>query len=345
MTPKFTAIANDPDGDVVKVTWRAYACHGSACDAVEFDSGADTTFEPKLPRTDASGSAYDTLEIRLEGRDSLGATARPGQTLPINLEDGDPSLELRADPRFAYVVGIPIGIYAKVGDVDDGPFVVSSTPGTEGQPDGAKLEWTAFAPPSGTAMDRISDHALPPVDPDSNFLQFAKTFTPNVIGNWDLQVIVRDPQDTPATPHFVEKHLPIHVDADHPPCLSQWDPAATSAPGTTLPISDPTLFQILVVSDDLDAFPGVTHDPIFGTTEFHWSIVPPGGTRQQLPAITGAGVALDPASYRPGDLVELRVEIQDRTHTPVNCPDGDLTCSVISDPTCIQRLTWRAEMR
>ena len=116
-------------------------------------------------------------------------------------------------------------------------------------------------------------------------------------------------------------------------------------PNTTIPISDPTLFQVLVVADDLDPYPSVPNDPILGTTEFHWSIVPPGGTRQSLGGVTGSGVALDPNSYTPGDLVELRVEIQDRNHTPVNCPDTDLTCSVISDQSCLQRLTWRVEVR
>jgi hypothetical protein len=46
-----------------------------------------------------------------------------------------------------------------------------------------------------------------------------------------------------------------------------------------------------------------------------------------------------------GDIVELRVEIEDRKHIQPACPDGDLTCSVISNPQCIQRLTWRVEIR
>ena len=39
--------------------------------------------------------------------------------------------------------------------------------------------------------------------------------------------------------------------------------------------TDPTLFQVLVVADDLDPFPA-TPISLYGTTEFHWSIVPPG---------------------------------------------------------------------
>src|SRR5207245_896758 len=141
------------------------------------------------------------------------------------------------------------------------------------------------------------------------------------------------------------QHLPLHVVADHAPCLASWDPAASQQAGQTIPISDPTLFQILAVDDDLDPFPSSPADPVLGTTTFLWSIVPPGGARQALTGLTGSGVALDPASYTPGDIVELRVEIQDRNHTVVGCPDNQLSCSTISDPTCTQRLSWEVQIR
>ncbi|MEO8552082.1 MAG: hypothetical protein ABI678_19025 [Kofleriaceae bacterium] len=324
---RYTAAPDDPDGDSVALTWRAYACHGSQCDAVEFDSGADTTFETMLPRFDANGDTYDTLEVRLEGRDALGATARPSQTDVVNLVDAEPEVVLRADPRHHYVVDMPLGIYARVADADDGPDKVGVT-------------WNAYAPPMAMANDTLVDRVAPVDDDPATYKQYAKTFTPNAIGDWTIDVVGTDPLG--ATDHDT---LMLHVDTDHPPCLAQWDPDATSAPGTTIPMSEPTLFQVLVVADDLDPFPSVPNDPVLGTTEFHWSIVPPGGSRQQLTGVTGAGVALDPDAYTLGDLVELRVEIQDRKHTLVNCPVGDLTCSVISDPSCLQRLTWRVEVR
>jgi hypothetical protein len=222
-------------------------------------------------------------------------------------------------------------------------MIVSSTPLSD-PPDGALLDWIAYAPATqqtGSLVDLPL--AQDPADPAH--LQFGKVFTPPGLGDWDIQVTAKDPQHSDAMPHQAVEHLSLHVVPDHAPCLAQWDPAATTVPNTTIPMSDPTLFQVLVVADDLDPFPSVPNDPILGTTEFHWSIVPPGGTRQQLSGVTGAGVALDPGAYTPGDIVELRVEIQDRNHTLVNCPAGDLTCSVISDPSCLQRLTWNVEVR
>jgi hypothetical protein len=326
---KFNAVSSDPDGDTVALAWRAYACNGTACDPAEFQSGTDTVFEiVQIPLVDSAGSSFDTLEIRLEGRDALGATAKPSQTLDVHLDDAPPEIAMRTDPRPA-VVNVPIGVYATVTDDDDvvwGPDSKYAAP-----------VWSVTAPPT-TQQFELTD--LPVDGSTSQLLQLGQTFTPHDIGDWMIQVAATDPQHVEAT-----EHVTVHVNADQLPCVAQWTPAATIDPGTTLPLTDPTLFEVLVVTDDLDSYPSLPNDPVLGTTEFHWSIVPPGGARQALPNVTGNGVALDPDSYIPGDLVELRVEIQDRTHRAVSCPDGDLTCSLTADTSCSQRLTWRVEVR
>ena len=326
-TYSFEAVTNDPDGDSVAVTWRAYACTATACDPTEFESGADTAFRVTTPAKRTNGDVFDTLHIVLEARDSHGATAKPSQTLDLNVMDRAPTLELRKDPRHAYVVGVPVGIYARVGDVDDGAAAVRL---------GA---WTAYGPPNAQTMfelDVVKDVA----NTDPQYVQSGREFTPTELGEWDIAVVATDPGGLTD-----EEHLGVSVVADHPPCLAQWDPSATPIAGTTVPMTAPTLFQVLVVADDLDPFPAVSIDPVLGTTEFHWSIVPPMGTRQSLAGVTGSGVALDPQSYTPGAIVELRVEIQDRNHTAVNCPATDPTCSVISDPSCLQRMSWSIEVR
>jgi len=325
---KFTAVADDPDGDSVALRWRAYACNGTACDAMEFQSGTDTTFDLiEVPLANAAGNTYDTLEIRLEGQDALGATAKPSQVLDVHLGDAPPQIMMRSDPR-PPVVGVPIGIYALVTDPDD-PVGSATHP--------YDVAWSVTSPPTSqdyTLVDRTV------AGTDETHLQIGKTFTTHTVGTWTIELTATDPLGMQTV-----QDLMVPVAADQLPCVAQWVPAATTDPGTTLPLTDPTLFQVLVVTDDLDPYPSVPNDPVLGTTEFHWSIVPPGGTRQQLTSVTGNAVALDPDSYAPGDLVELRVEIQDRNHRAVNCPDGDLTCSLSPDPSCNQRLTWRVEVR
>ena len=115
--------------------------------------------------------------------------------------------------------------------------------------------------------------------------------------------------------------------------------------GAALPISVETLFQVLVVQDALDPYPTKPSDPLLGRPTFKWTIKPPGATtRQPLTGANGASVPIDPSTYTPGDQLELRVEIEDRTHTPITCADNMPTCSV-NGTSCIQRLTWLVEAR
>jgi hypothetical protein len=340
---KVDSTYDDPDGDTVAYQWRAYACNQTravqTCDQTASDSGVGDEFKPFVPARFLDQANIDrhlevnTFHITLEGRDSYGATAKPSQTLDLPVGDAAPTLEMRKELEHNYVVGIPLEVYARIGDADD--VLDAAT-------DASKImlsPWIAEGP-AGASNFTLTQDVDVDVDDDSKHFQVGKSFTPTAIGDWTIDLTATDPSGT-----ATQQLLPVHVSADAPPCLGQWDPTATSVPNTTIPITDPTLFQVLVVSDDLDPYPSIPNDPILGTTEFHWSIVPPGGSRQPLAGVTGSGVALDPDSYTPGDIVELRVEIQDRTHTPVNCPDGDLTCSVISDPSCLQRLTWRVEVR
>jgi hypothetical protein len=113
--------------------------------------------------------------------------------------------------------------------------------------------------------------------------------------------------------------------------------------GEALPISDPTLFQVLVVKDTLDPYPLDAGDPARGVTSFAWSIKQPGASTRTPLATTGNSVTFDPSSYAPGDIVELRVEIADRVNTAVSCDEDLPTCS--ATPSCNQRLTWRVEVR
>jgi hypothetical protein len=128
---------------------------------------------------------------------------------------------------------------------------------------------------------------------------------------------------------------------DTPPCLDTWQPVADMQP---VPITAPTLFEVDHVRDDLDAYPRLGNDGVVGETKFSWSIQVDEGPRQKL-ANPLSSLALDPQAYAPGTKIQLRVEIADRHDIPINCDDTDPTCSVISQPSCIQRQTWLVEAR
>ncbi len=328
---KLTATASDPEHHIVSFTWRAYACTdgagGADCDTEPFyaDVLDHAEFVVPLVREDRPLPVRN-VRVVLAAKDELGATAKPSQELVIVALDRPPELELTRAANFIVTPGRDLVVYATVGDVDDGPLVL-------GEP-----RWEVFAPSQASYL--LTDRPLTQNPNDPAHRTFAKTFRPSVIGDWELRVTATDPLEKTTT-----ESLFITVAPPPPPCLAQFQPIVATG-GAALPISDPTLFRVPIVVDDLDVYPQQTGDAALGVTRFQWSLQGPGAaTHAPISGATASSFALDPASFTPGDLVELRVEIYDRENTPIVCPDADPTCSTISMPSCIQRQTWRVEVR
>lgn len=352
-TVMLRAVMEDPDGDFIRLGWRVYACTDAAkfvdypeeagCDRAPFyeKTDVDVAFElPALRTFIAEGGQLSALSalVILEAQDEYGATAKPRAELIIPIGNRPPTLELFKESKYSFVAGTPVRVLAKVGDVDHGPERVT-------------LAWSAD-PPLATGFVASLVDASPALiaDPeDPAHLQHAKIFVANDPGEWTVRVSAADPLgagDPIAYPdNVVDGAITINVIPDQAPCLAQLAPLVPPA-GVAMPMSAPTLFRVPVVRDDLDPYPLVPNDEIFRAPTFRWSLKSPGaGAHAVVMGASGNSFALDPASYAPGDLVELRVEIFDRKNTPVNCPTTDATCSTISEPTCLQRQTWRVEVR
>ena len=330
----FEAVASDPERQVVAFQWRAYVCTDATagtsiegCDLDPIFTGVEpeATFRVLPFRADPDGAGpqapppVESLRVVLEGHDDLGAAARPDQELILPVLNAPPSLVLRG-PSTGAVVTTPIEVYARYGDPDD-------------MPDNVALEWTAFSP---SQVPAALAEVTVPFDGDPGHKQQGQRFTPQVTGNWDLRVVAVDKAGA-----RTEEHLTVTVAEDAPPCLDLWDPAAAAQ---AAPVTAPTLFRVVQVHDDLDAFPRISTASFIGEPEFAWSIKVGAGPRQALSNAVSS-LAFDPQAYAPGTLVELRVEIFDRKHTPIGCADAAQTCSVISQSACIQRQTWRVEAR
>jgi hypothetical protein len=321
------ASSNDPEGQVVFFQWRAYTCVDAndfaTCDRDLFADSVVDELAFDVPPTLADGvTPTQSILVILEAKDEYGAIARPRQQLIIPVANHVPVMTIALTQANAGVVNTPVDLFVKVADLDDGPASVT-------------LDWQVFTPMQQPGYD-ISDINVDDPTPTLE-LQYGKRIVPMGEGTWNVVVTATDPLG--ATD---QKTFTFDVGPDDPPCLSQWSPITAPA-GSSYVLTEPTLFQISVVTDDLDPYPAVPGNMFMGTTEFAWQVKLGANAWTPL-GFDGNGVALDPATYSPGDLVQLRVEIQDRKQTPVNCPDTQLTCSVISN-ACIQRLTWRLEVR
>lgn len=328
-TVKLTETHDDPEGHFVRFTWRAYACTdgegGADCDVEPFYTEVLNHAEFVVPLNRVGGLPVRNVRVVLEAKDELGATAKPPQELVIVALDRPPGLELERAGTFVVTPNRAVTLYATVSDADDGVAALGAP------------TWEVFAPSQVTYT--LTDIALDrPEKPETK--TFAKRFVPSASGDWEVRVTTTDPLGKATT-----KSLAFTVVPPPPPCLAQVAPIVPTG-GAALPVTAPTLFRVPVVVDDLDVFPPQVGDPALGTTRFEWLFK---GPTASVPTVvsgaTASSFSFDPAGYAPGDIVEIRVQIYDRENTPVNCPIGDPTCSVISQPACIQRQTWRVEVR
>jgi hypothetical protein len=333
-----TAQLVDAESQVGSFNWAVYSCAGfdrgvaSQCDDIAFystDSGPhpdDTmsTVHIMVPATTMSRAMTQAIQITLDARSDRGAVAlSDGSNQEFAVGDAPPVVRLDRQSH-SLAVGAPIDVIATYGDIDSALDQVA-------------LEWTVIAPgpPGSYAFDELPV-AQDPGDPGHR--KAARRLTPAIEGSWDVQVVARDLEGGSTTQHL----SPFTVVPDRPPCLAQWLPAVPPA-GASLPISIPTVFQVPLVDDDLDPYPPITEIP---RLVFAWSILPPGGTQREVQVgATGNALALDPAAFTPGDVVELRVEIFDRRRTALPCDDAAATCSITSSDSCLQRQTWRVEIR
>lgn len=325
---KFFAELNDPDGDPIRVQWAAYACTDASnvgdCDATPFAEATTADFTIDVPVLRATNTHVESLLIALDGVDALGAAARPGQQTIVPVLDGPPHLRISKTSKYKFVAGTPVELFIEYGDPDDSPDDVTID--------------VMVTPPS-LATFTLTDLANVPQPTDPKLKQIGKVLTASEAGQWRLAI--------KGTSHGVETVVPdiVDVTVDQPPCLAELEPVVPPA-GAQLPLIDPTLFQVLVVDDELDRFPTVGGDPFMQPTSFAWSLKRGSGARQSLTGATANAVDLDPATFTPGELLELRVEAFDRNTVgqPLPCSDDEPSCSIQTNQ-CKQRLTWRIEVR
>lgn len=326
-TVRFQALIVDP-GDQVDVAWRIDACRtapdGEVCDEAIATSVPDVLqIEAVVPLEAGAGlerGPTERLRVHLDVVDSHGAVARPSQQAVV--EVGNQAPTLRVQPRGrelagAYPEEAPIFVAARGEDPEGDPLTVECEPFAPSGSVPNQWSWTMVGdPPSGGHEWRL---------------------VPDVPGVWTVRCTARDPLTSTTI------DTPITVVADRPPCLGQTEPAP--AAGATIVLDAPRRFSVLRVDDDLDVYPApAPDDPFLGAAGFRWSIRPVGAAAFDEVDADVAAIELDPANHAPGDRLDVRVELDDRRRRTIGCAADAPTCSISLDE-CLQRQTWRVEVR
>ena len=334
-TVMLEAIGSDADGQSITYAWHISACTVATDDNTDSDppfrNDVNPTAEPiisfQVPamRQD-SVTPTKAVRVLLDAFDELGAEARPGQELILAVDDYAPVLAKQAMAAHHSVVDSHTQLYVVVSDQDDTPQNVA-------------LQWTVETPDPNAAYE-ITDLPMP-TPTDSLHLTYGKSLLPHEAGTWTVKVVGTDPFGVSD-----EADFQIDVGDDLPPCIT--NPTPIASPTDALPLFESTLFQVPVVVDDLDVYPPQSGDPDLGVATFSWSIEAPGASAFAPLANTSNGVVLDPATYKPGDVVQLRVEVHDRVARDFSsCPADAPTCELdpTNEPGCLQRETWTVSIQ
>ena len=201
------------------------------------------------------------------------------------------------------------------------------------------VTWKVFPPATQPTYDLVDISNCAPIRCDPELLQLGKT-------SRRTAPALRHPghRDRSAASMATTAEHDVQVDADQPPCLAQLSPIVPRRRGRPCRSSDPTLFQVSIVDDDLDLYPTaatIRH----GVPTFAWSLLPAGRRQSQA-----RGRDRQQRRYRfrqritPGDIVELRVEIRIASQRRSAAPTIRRRAHD-ADPMCLQRQTWRVEVR
>ena len=228
------------------------------------------------------------------------------------------------------------------------PYVATPT-ATGSFPLGPRLEVIAAAidPDGNSDTVSVAGRAIGPNNPDSSGgllmphpdVPDTFLFVPDVTGTWIVEFEATD-EDGGVSPKAA---VPVVIETDQPPCIERAFPQAELVRTTDEPSA---LLEVLVVSDDLDPFPTPpSQDPAYGVPRFHWWVAAPASGGQFMPVEqhVASSYLVDPSAFAPGDVVSVRVEIQDRVARDVNCAADENICEQV--PGCMQRFTWEVAIR
>ncbi|ACY14506.1 hypothetical protein [Haliangium ochraceum] len=323
--------SDDPDGDSLFAFWRARTCDAEhiVCDAV-FDErswlrlGADfsVTIPPQRPNGEITGAVLVELVVR----DNDGAEHGDRVFVDVGNQPPAPALQLQgfAAPQGGFPIGTRVRAVATASDPDGDPvsYAWRYVPAPSSQPE-------------AVVWEQVSDAVY--------------ELTGDVVGAWEIEVSATDPLGATTT-----QRATVQYQRDEPPCIQTTAPLALAESSYVLERSQPPRrFSVLSVDDDLDVYPAppeLTADgrpSPQGTARFRWQLATPdtGGALEPIGGHALAGYVIDPAGFAPGDELRLRVEIEDRNAYEVVCDPASPTCALFDDAACLQRVTWRVEIR
>jgi hypothetical protein len=134
--------------------------------------------------------------------------------------------------------------------------------------------------------------------------------------------------------------MQVSVMPDAPPCIQQTEPPF-GLPRVVAFASERTNIQVVEVGDDGDPFP--SRPGQLSQPPFVWRFGYAGtGVPNRLVSTTMPSISFAPDTFRPGDEVEVRLDVLDRVmDRDFRACEGKLDCELEAGSGCRQRVSWK----
>jgi hypothetical protein len=262
------------------------------------------------PSFDVNLQSKRMVAVELIVRDAHGAVADDSEFYVVSNRPPTVRLQVQgiASPTGGFTVGRPLELVADANDEDG---------------DELSYEWSLF-PVSGSVPANVEW---------SEVNETQRHLRPDLPGLWRVSVGV---DDGDGGTEAVEE--PILIDPDNPPCIATTDPRVVAG-------AEYIVERAAGVRDPYPLPPN-DNDPDRGEASFRWRVATPqtGGAFVALDGHALSDYTVDPSGYAPGDVISVRVEVDDRLGRTLPCSDTLPACS-IDDNGCLQRVTWGVQIR
>jgi hypothetical protein len=320
----FAAMASDPDGDPVTLSWSRVPKACADVSRAEWDAAIPVV----VSKLEVTPLDHQPFCVRVVATDQQGAPT-PSEPYDARPENRSPVVVVSSDPP----LGASFPLYTS--------FRLTATPTTDEDGDPVTFDWKLV---DGSGADLGAQlTACDPGHPDD-----VRCFSAEQPGAYQLSVTGSDGQPIERAMTLMQT---LTVLDDGPPCIELTDPAQETA-AVVMAVTDPArAFEVRKVKDDGNPFPPGPH----GAAAFQWFTARPRALAAPPAWSWTKELGYDRSTFdvgafrfddvRPGSTYRVRVQVRDPLHQSeaelhdlqIACGDADV-CKV--PDRCVRWVTW-----
>jgi len=313
----FTATIHDPDqsSDSLNVTWYVGSVGADAdCATAATSSLGSCSSQQSNDQCSYTPQVLGPVCVVVQVKDRYGATAEARRAFDV--QDRAPTAVIEETSPAATATGATLPLasnlaFSAAGSTDPDP----------GDQNTLTFLWTVTQPDGTTLSVNTCPSARTPS---------ICSFTATMPGDYHVQLTATD-----ASGMSNSASVDVVIAQDQPPCIVGFTPTSLQTIGFA---DQDTTFAVTRVDDDQDPYPGSN----LGTFIWWYRMDTSGVFARLSNPYSSNQLDFGPGAFSTGDVVQVRVEYQDRVSRSFSsCDPNAELCELV--PGCAQWVTWTVQ--